>query len=330
MPEMKPRRKAPKGEQLSEALQGELADYKKAGIFQLSLGKRTIYRYRGALLWYQKALKGARPTVEASKIFLAHLREQGYSPSTLRVHRAALQGFHAWRGERLEFPIRVPRHLPPYIEADIVAKMLDLARENPRDYLILRLMSDAGLRRQEVVDLRVKNVGKKALHIRGKGDKDRIVPLTEELAAALGPFCSDRKPGDLVLGVGDGVIYRVGKKYAMLAGKPEMKPHDLRHAFATRLLEKGVNIRVVQELLGHSNLNTTQGYTAVSGQYLQDAINILNKAPQPTVSEDQLQKLTKLVEKIADKEEKPPYDPADGIMPVVYSKEKKHRKKKNR
>ncbi len=318
MPEMRPRRKAPKGEQLTEALKGELADYMKAGIFQLSLGKRTIYRYRGALLRYQKALKGARPTLEASKNFLAHLREQGYSPSTLRVHRAALQGFHASRGERLEFPIKVPRHQPPYIEADIVAKMLDLARENPRDYLILRLMSDAGLRRQEVVDLRVRNVSKKALHIRGKGGKDRTVPLTEELAAALEPFCAGRSPGDSVLGVGDGVIYRVGKKYAMLAGKPEMKPHDLRHAFATRLDEKGVDIRITQELLGHSNVNTTQDYIAVSGRRLQDAINILNKAPQPTVSEDQLQKFMESVVKIADKEEKPPYDPTAGIMPVTY------------
>ena len=67
----------------------------------------------------------------------------------------------AARDEQLVFPIKIPRHLPPYIEADIVARMLDLARETPKDYLILRLMSDAGLRRQEVVDLKVKNVSER-------------------------------------------------------------------------------------------------------------------------------------------------------------------------
>ena len=107
MPEMKPRTKAPKEEQLNEPLEGELAAYDEVGLFQRSVSANTAYRYRGVLLRYQKALNGAKPTIETSKIFLAHLREQGYSPSTLRVHRAALQGFHAWRGENLIFPIKV-------------------------------------------------------------------------------------------------------------------------------------------------------------------------------------------------------------------------------
>ncbi len=113
MPEMKPKTKAVKGEQLSGSLEGELLTYENVGLFQRAVNANTAYRYRGALLRYQKALNGARPAVEASKIFLAHLREQGYSPSTLRVHRAALQGFHVWRGENLTFPAKVPQHLPP-------------------------------------------------------------------------------------------------------------------------------------------------------------------------------------------------------------------------
>ncbi len=61
---------------------GELATYEKVGLFQRSVSENTAYRYRGALLRYQKALNGARPTVETSKIFLAHLRQQGYRPSS--------------------------------------------------------------------------------------------------------------------------------------------------------------------------------------------------------------------------------------------------------
>ena len=318
MPEMKPRTKAPKEEQLNEPLEGELAAYDEVGLFQRSVSDNTAYRYRGVLLRYQKALNGAKPTIETSKIFLAHLREQGYSPSTLRVHRAALQGFHAWRGENLTFPVKVPRHLPPYIEASTVDKMLELARENPRDHLILRLMSDAGLRRQEVVALKVKNVSEKALRFRGKGDKDRTVPLTEELAIAVKPFCSDKGPDDRVVGVGEGVIYRVVKKYSMLAGKPEMKPHDLRHAFATRLLERGVNIRIIQELMGHSNVNTTQDYTAVVGSHLEDAIKALNQPRGTAVPDDKIEKLMELVAKLADTKGQPPYDPTAGISPAVY------------
>ncbi len=71
MPEMRPRTKVPKDEQLDEPLEGELATYAKVGFFQRSVSKNTTYRYRGALLRYQKALDRAKPTVEASKIFLA-------------------------------------------------------------------------------------------------------------------------------------------------------------------------------------------------------------------------------------------------------------------
>ena len=72
MPEMRPRTRAPKGDQFGEELQGELGTYKKVGLFQRSVGQKTAYRYRGALLQYQKALGGAVPTLERSKSFLAH------------------------------------------------------------------------------------------------------------------------------------------------------------------------------------------------------------------------------------------------------------------
>jgi len=86
MPTIKPGRCAPKAEQLSGALGGELATYEQVGLFQRSVTKRTAYRYRGCLLQYQKALDGATPTLEASKQFLAHLCEQGFSPSSLRLY----------------------------------------------------------------------------------------------------------------------------------------------------------------------------------------------------------------------------------------------------
>ena len=176
-PKIKPRTKATKEGQLTGPLQGELATYEKVGLFQRSVTKKTAYRYRGCLLQYQKALDGATPTLEASMEFLAHLRQQGFAPASLHLCRAVLQGFHAWRGEQLTFPVRVPYHAPEYIEPAIVADVLDRSRSEPKDHLMLRLMTDAGLRRQEVERLRVRHVGTRAVRFRGKADRDRTVPL---------------------------------------------------------------------------------------------------------------------------------------------------------
>ncbi len=124
MPERKPGTKAPKGEQLGEALQGDLALYEKVGLFRHAVNSRTAYRYRGCLLHYQAALQGDVPSIERTKMFLAHLREQNYSASKLRVFRAALKGFHSWKGENFDFPVKVPDHKPPYIEASIIQSLL--------------------------------------------------------------------------------------------------------------------------------------------------------------------------------------------------------------
>jgi hypothetical protein len=86
---MDPRRKTRKEEQPSGELHGDLATYEKLGLFQRAISSRTAYRYRGVLLLYQKFLAGDRPSLETSKLFLAHLRKQGYDPSTLRIYRAA-------------------------------------------------------------------------------------------------------------------------------------------------------------------------------------------------------------------------------------------------
>jgi integrase/recombinase XerD len=290
MPDIRPRTKAPKGEQLKDHLMGELATYAEVGLFQHSINQRTAYRYRGALLRYQQALQGSPPSLESTKIFLAHMREQGFSASSIRIHRAVLQGFHAWRGEDLVFPVKLPRSTPPYIEAETIDKMVVLAKRKPLDYLILLLMAHAGLRRNEVTNLRVKNIGDKSLRFSGKGGNDRTVPMTAHLLAAILPFYQDKNPEDRVLGVGEGVIYRIVKRYGKLIGHPEIKPHDLRHAFATRLLENGVNIRIVQELLGHVNLNTTQIYTSVSGAHLESAITTLNHAIAPRPPKSRVRK----------------------------------------
>ena len=102
--------------------------------------------------------------------------------------------FMKWKGENFDFPIKIPDHKPKYIEASIIDKMLELAKPNPLHYLILLLLAHAGLRRDEAVKLEVGNVGEKALRIRGKEDKDRTVPMTQTLLAAIKPFCEGKNP----------------------------------------------------------------------------------------------------------------------------------------
>jgi len=114
MPEFTPRTRANNGETLDEPLESELARYESDGLFSRAINKKTAYRYRGVLLQYQKAIQGDQPSLEISRRFLSRLREDDFKPSTLRVYRAALGGFHEWRGEDLVFPIKVPQHSPPY------------------------------------------------------------------------------------------------------------------------------------------------------------------------------------------------------------------------
>jgi integrase/recombinase XerC len=175
MPDFVPKTRARAGKTLTQDLAGELARYAQGGLYERSVSPRSIYRYRGVLLQYQKALGGQPPSLEASRLFLGRLRGSGFHPATLHLYRAVLQGFHAWRSERLVFAVKVPHHLPPYHSIDKVNQILSLSTGNLCDNLILRLMSDAGLRRDEVVGLRVRNVDLASgmLRTRGKGDIDR-------------------------------------------------------------------------------------------------------------------------------------------------------------
>ena len=124
---MTPRTKAPNGEQYGEPLRGELATYEQAGLSQRAVGPKTAYRYRGALLRYQQALGESATSLAASQQFLAHLKKREFAPSTLRLYCAALQGFHSWRGEQFIFPVKVPRQVPTYVEANVVERVLELA-----------------------------------------------------------------------------------------------------------------------------------------------------------------------------------------------------------
>jgi integrase len=272
------RTKAPKAEQLTGELKGDLATYEEVGLFQRSVNQKTAYRYRGVLLRYQHFLGENQPSLAASIEYLSSLRKHNFDPSTLRLYRAALAGFHQWRGEELKFKVKVPRTSPRFVPWEIIQRILELAAGKPHDDLILRLLSNAGLRRDEVANLKVGNVEGSKLRFRGKGGKERTVPMTADFQELVSDFSRGKLKEDSLVELGEKGIYMMVKRYGVKVGTPEITPHDLRRAFGTHPLNIAGNIRIVQEILGHSSVNTTQIYMAVTMNNLEEAIRKLNNS----------------------------------------------------
>lgn len=168
-----------------------------------------------------------------------------------------------------------PRRLPVAPKADEVDELLDgVDRDGPlglRNRALVELVYSAGLRSAEAVGLDLEDVDfdQELLHVRGKGGKERTVPLGEEAAFRLGRYLRDGRP-QLARGAVNAVFLSArGRRLDTSTLRRLMpNPHRLRHAFATHLLEGGADLRVIQELLGHSSLSTTQIYSHVDGRRL--------------------------------------------------------------
>ena len=181
-------------------------------------------------------------------------------------------------------PARVPdgslaprrgRRLPNAPKIDEVDAILDGFEGNEalelRNRALVELVYSAGLRSREAVDLDLASVDfeQELVHIRGKGSKDRVVPLGEEAAYRVGLYLRDGRPR-LARGAEDALFLSARGRQLDPSTLRRLLPHPhrLRHAFATHLLEGGADLRTIQELLGHSSLSTTQMYSHVDGKRL--------------------------------------------------------------
>ncbi len=173
------------------------------------------------------------------------------------------------------------------VEALIIAADGDEPLEQ-RNKAMLELLYGCGLRVTELLSLRLQDlhINMGFINIIGKGNKERIVPLGEEAQHALKKYLEEGRsilkkiPGDIVFVNNRGSsmsrvgLYKTLKKIAFRAGiMKDISPHTLRHSYASHLLENGVNLRMVQELLGHEDISTTQIYTHISKKQLQDVYN---------------------------------------------------------
>ena len=219
---------------------------------------------------YTAELGSARPGREPSKL----------APATIARKLAAVRALLRYSLGRARVPdtqLGPPRarRLPDAPKADeIDAVLAQVSGPEPlplRNRALLELVYSAGLRSQEAVDLDLADVDfeQEAVHVRGKGNKERVVPLGEEAAYRLRLYLDDSRP-KLARGAEDALFLsaRGHRLDTSTIRRLLPHPHRLRHAFATHLLEGGADLRVIQELLGHSSLSTTQTYSHVDGRRL--------------------------------------------------------------
>lgn len=196
----------------------------------------------------------------------------------------------AWYGERINLKAKLPKSLPTYHEDKDVEALISVAQLKKthkkmitRDLLLVELDWRTGLRRSELANLEARDIKSDFLVVRhGKGHRDRLISLAPSIAEKLHNFIKGMKPNEKIFKLNPTSLGMKIKDLAKRAGLENFHTHSLRHKFATDLLEKGADIRVVQQLMGHENLNTTQVYLAITDKRLRDAVNLLDSNEKET------------------------------------------------
>ena len=193
--------------------------------------------------------------------------------------------------ELLEMP-RVEKHLPEVLsleEIDAMIAQIDMSKpEGHRNRAIIEMLYGSGLRVSELTELRLSNIYRKEGYMRilGKGSKQRLVPISPVADEQFGYWLHDRSQLDIKPEANDiaflnhygrqltrAMIFTIVKRLAEAAGiRKTISPHTLRHSFATHLLQNGADLRIIQQLLGHESIVTTEIYTHVNIQDLREAV----------------------------------------------------------
>lgn len=234
-----------------------------------------------------------------TKLRLGKLSEEGLGASTISRNLSSLRSFYYYLIEFHNFDnnpflnirqIKQEKPLPDFLYYNEIELLLDSIEVvdflSLRNKLMLEMMYGCGLRVSEVTDLKTAyiNIEDRYLKVVGKGSKERILPFHRDIQELLKTYYKQRsnkgiESDYLFLNnrnqqlTSRGVQYILDKVVEKSSLNKKVHPHMLRHSFATHLLDNGADIKVVQELLGHSNLSTTQIYTHVSIDTLKDVYN---------------------------------------------------------
>jgi integrase/recombinase XerD len=272
------------------------------------LSRNTLASYRRDLERYAAELAEAGITdlgaVRAADVggHLARLREGGLAPSSAARAISAVRGLHRFAvRERLVAqdvsaeirPPAPPKRLPKALDVDEVTRLLGVPDTHSplglRDRALLEFLYGTGARISEAVGADIDDLDEQEVTLRGKGGKTRIVPIGSYARGALDDYLVRARPLLIENGRGTPAVFlnaRGGRlsrqsawtvlhRCAMAAGLQvdgpyAVSPHTLRHSYATHLLDGGADVRVVQELLGHASVTTTQVYTLVTVERLRE------------------------------------------------------------
>lgn len=268
----------------------------------ISAYSRTLSRFSSFMEKSFTGVETAAITREQIEDFLRFLKEHGLSPRSLAQATVALRQFFSLLVERATIAVNpmedveIPhytRKLPVVLsESEVDAIIRSVETKTPvgmRDRAILELLYGSGLRISETLSLTIPeiNLVQGFVRVRGKGQKERIVPISDPCRAAVEDWIRNGRPvmlknkdlrrrgGDPLFITARGTIltrqgfFKNLGNYGISAGViKKLSPHKLRHSFATHLVEHGADLRIVQEMLGHSDISTTEIYTHVSRQHL--------------------------------------------------------------
>jgi integrase/recombinase XerD len=292
-----------KTEHLSQGDEADIEAYLDAQWMERGLSENTLSAYRNDLQNLARWLGShyGETLLQASRDrlleYLSQRVQQGARPRTTARLLSSIKRFYQYwvrekrldadPSDRIDAP-KLGRGLPKSLTESEVEDLLQAPDVSDpvglRDRTMLELLYATGLRVSELVSLRLEQVNQRqgVLRTFGKGNKERLVPLGEEALGWLARYLQESRPSLMQKDTSDALFvtrrrqpmtrqafWYLIKRYALQAGiRKHLSPHTLRHCFATHLLNHGADLRVVQMLLGHSDLSTTQIYTHVARERL--------------------------------------------------------------
>lgn len=272
--------------------------------------ENTLTSYSYSLREFEKCCEG-NPLENAKKIhlrtFLYNLTDKKVSPKTINQNLRVIRSFFKYckrfhgieNNSMIERPkLRESKRIPLFIEENIMMEILDemnpgLNRKKQRDQLIFELLYATGCRKAELLSIKRKdvNVNKKEIRIIGKGNKERVLILTDRVSGLIQNFMAvwpykteylietnSRKPLNSMF-----LLRKMHEYFPQSRTGISPHPHIFRHSFATHLLNRGAPLGAIKDLLGHSSLVSTQIYASV---YLSRMKDLHNKAHPKALSED--------------------------------------------
>ncbi|TIH12104.1 site-specific tyrosine recombinase XerD [Marinifilum sp. JC120] len=264
-------------------------------LIERGLSENSLNGYLSDLESFQSFLEERSAKIEDATsqtllLYLTYLRSKALKSTSLARHLSSLRGFFAFCTSRgfikedpatlLENP-KLPRKIPEFLSPEEVGRILALPKLTEklgfRDRAMLELLYAAGMRVSELINLNIEDFDPQTgvLIIFGKGSKERLVPIHYVAQKFLNQYIKDWRPAfnpkvkNIFLNrSGKGLtrqgVWKLIKKFALEAGvKRSISPHTFRHSFATHLLDGGADLRTVQLLLGHSDINATEIYTHI-------------------------------------------------------------------